>query len=403
MSYQWRDISLGYARFSEWRKGNGAKIIFLALSFYCVFGISNVGYFLPLFYAQTGFSEREAGILTAAFYISSVITRPLMGGIVPIAGFRRVFIVGSFLTVASSLGIAFAGLSFALALTARLCLGLGSSFFQLGLATLQAVVFKEEERGRAFSLIMAGGLAPMMTVVPLADWLLSNGYKQIYIMIPLLLCVAVSAIANNIPGLDDGINERIPRSGNGLAAFAECLKIPALRLALFSIFLFSITDAASAFMTTMTSSYGLMASYFLSSNAVVGVGVRLLLSRCLDRYPRWRFSAVIVFGMSALLFAASISPTRGSLIVLGLLFGVGMGFGFPLNLALISDYAPIGLQPQAVSLCWFLMGLNFALVPLITGWLAMFCGPVAAFRAVSLAVIAGGAYLAFLWNKLCKN
>ena len=65
MSYQWRDISLGYKRFSEWRKGNGAKIIFLALSFYCVFGISNVGYFLPLFYAQTGFSEREAGILTA--------------------------------------------------------------------------------------------------------------------------------------------------------------------------------------------------------------------------------------------------------------------------------------------------------------------------------------------------
>lgn len=107
--------------------------------------------------------------------------------------------------------------------------------------------------------------------------------------------------------------------------------------------------------------------------------------------------------MSSLLLAASVSPTKQSLIGLGLFFGVGMGFGFPLNLALISDHAPTRLQPQAVSLGWFLMGLNFALVPLITGWLATLTGPVNSFRVVLLATLAGGAWLAYLWNKPGEN
>ena len=69
--------------------------------------------------------------------------------------------------------------------------------------------------------------------------------------------------------------------------------------------------------------------------------------------------------------------------------GVGMGLGFPLHLALISDYVPIGLQPQAVSLSWFLMGVNFAAVSLMMGWLGDFFGPVLVFRIITGLVVLG--------------
>lgn len=394
---------MDYGRFYLRGESGGAKIFFLALSFYCVFGFSNVSYLLPIFYAQTGFSSKQAGTLTAVFYLSSVITRPFMGKLVPTLGFRRCFLTASVLTIGSSLVIAFAGLNYQAAFISRLCLGVGSSFFQIGLATFQAVSFKENKRGRAFSLIMAGGLAPMMTAVPLADWLLNSGYRQAYILIPLLLCVAAWITTRSIPGLDDAVPgaDGDARRG-GFGGYAECLRIPALRAAIFSMFFFSVTDAASAFMSSMTESYGLMVSYFLSSNAVVGVCVRLFFSRYLDRFPRWKLSPFVVLVMSAALFAASVSPTRISLIALGLVFGVGMGFGFPLNLALASDYAPARLQPQAVSLTWFLMGLNFALVPLLTGWLGMFFGPVAAFRLIAAFAFTGAAFMLPLWRKLDK-
>lgn len=391
---------MDFRRFHEWRKSNAAKIFFLALSFYCVFGFSNVGYLLAIFYKKTGYSQQDAGVLVAAFYMAAVITRPLLGSVIPRLGFRRTFLWGALLTVGGSAGVAFAGLNYWPALISRLLLGIGSSFFQIGLATFQAVTFKQEERGRAFSLVMAGGLAPMMTAVPLADWLLNSNYLRAYISIPLILCVIVSFTAYYIPGLDDtAVNGGISRKSGGISAFAECTRIPAMRMALLSIFLFSMIDASSAFMSSMTNSYGLMASYFLSSNAIVGVCVRLFCSKHLDRYPRWRLSAPTVLVMSAILVAASIYPTRSSLVTLGLLFGVGMGFGFPLNLALISDCAPSRLQAEAVSLAWFLMGLNFALVPLYTGWLSSLTGPVAAFRLISAVIFAGGLCLAFLWKK----
>lgn len=387
-------------RFYKWRQGNGAKIFFLALSFYCVFGFTNVGYLLAVFYAQTGFSSRDAGALVSVFYVASVVSRLLLGCVVPRLGFRRTLLVAAVLSVASSLSIVFAGLNFWMAFFSRLLLGVGSSFFQIGLATFQAVTFNERDRSRAFSLIMAGGLAPMMTVVPLADWLLLRGYGRVYILIPLILCVMAAVVTSSIPGLDDAeTNDRVPRESGGLAAFAECARIPALRIALLSMLLFSMTDATAAFMAPMTNSYGLMTSYFLSSNAVIGVCARLFFSKVLDRYPRRRLSSVVVLLMSAALIAASISPTRYSLIVLGLIFGVGMGFGFPLNLALVSDSVPTRLQPPAVSICWFVMGIDFALIPLLTGWLGSLTGPRLAFRLIAVAIFTGAVYMVYLWEK----
>lgn len=243
----------------------------------------------------------------------------------------------------------------------------------------------------------------MMTAVPLADWLLSRGYGRAYIFMPLILCIIVSIISSPIPGLDDAeIKGRILNKSAGTSLFAECAKIPALRISLFLIFLFSMTDAASTFMAPMTNSYGLMASYFLSQNAAAGVCVRLFFSKWFNRFPRWRLCTAAVLLMPAVLIAASVTPTHFSLIALGLLFGIGMGFGFPLNLALVSDSVPMRLQPQAVSAAWFIIGLNFALVPLCTGWSGSLLGPVTAFRITASAIFTGAIYLNCLWKNYHK-
>lgn len=362
------------------------KIFFLALGFFFAFGFSNVSYFLPVYYKQIGIASADAGgWLVAAFYITSIISRPFLGNVISLLGFKRTFYAAGVLGVTSSIGIVLSGTHFVPALVARGVLGVGSSLFQIGLATYQAIAFKQEERGRAFSLIMAGGLAPMMTLVPIADLFLQHNWNTAYIIFPGLICLGAALVTPLIPGLDEVAPPQRPEGMAGkshIGGFVECFRIRPLLLSFLAILLFSVTDAVAAFMGTMTAHYGLMASFFLSSNAVVGVIMRLFCARVLDRYPRSILAVITTTITASTLLFASISPSSGSLVVLGMLFGIGMGFGFPVHLALVSDCAPRELQPQAVSLSWFLMGCSFAFVPLLSGWLAEIVGTVAAFRLI---------------------
>ena len=376
------------------------KIALLAASFYCVLLVANVSYLLPLYYARVGYTPQESGWLVSGFYLVSVISRLFLGNVILSLGFRRVFLLAGILSVASSVGVAATELNFWLALASRAALGLGSSLFQVGLATYQALAFKKEERAGAYSVIMAGGLAPMMTAVPLADWLLFSGQSELYIVIPIVSCVAAVLITGRLPVMDDAVpQQQTAHSRNPLHGIADCFKIPFFRLAIFSLFLFTFTDAVSAFMSPMTNSFGFAASFFLTANAVVGVCVRLFLGRILDKYPRWKLSVPILVLMLAALLLASVSPTKTTLILFGMVFGIGMGFGFPLNLALVSDGVPAALQPQAISMAWFVMGVNFGAVPLILGWLGGAVGPVAAFRILSGLALAGACLLAMLWMR----
>lgn len=381
------------------RSGKRKKIALLAASFYCVLLIAMVSYFLPLYYTHIGFSPQAAGWLVASFYLASVGSRLFLGSVILRFGFKRVFLLAGILSLISSVGVATAGPHFWLALISRAALGVGSSLFQVGLATYQALAFAKEERAGAYSIIMAGGLAPMMSAVPLADWLLFRGYDALYIFIPVAACILSLLVAIAIPPLPQtAFPEATPhRFVNPLRGIADCFKIPFFRLAIFSMFLFTATDATSAFMSPMTNSFGLAASFFLTANALVGVSVRLFLGRILDNHPRWKLSAPILILMLCPLLLASCDPSEGSLVALGMIFGIGMGFGFPLNLALVSDGIPPALQPQAIAMAWFVMGFNFGMVPLLLGWISGVTGVVTAFRIIAGLTLAGACLLGVLW------
>ena len=104
--------------------------------------------------------------------------------------------------------------------------------------------------------------------------------------------------------------------------------------------------------------------------------------------------------MALLLLLASVNPGRASLMILGFLFGIGMGFGFPLHLALVSDHSPRRFQPQAVSIMWFTIALDFAVVPLATSYISEATDAVFGFRTVVLTALVCCAFAAFMWRKL---
>lgn len=389
----------------DWNTGDARKVFFLAMSFFWTMGATSACYFLPVYYTGVGFSVESAGLMVSAFFVTSVSLRPFVGGIVRALGYRKLIVLAGLISLAGAVGMACAGSGFWAGVVSRAVLGVGSSLFTVTLATYQAVAFSENIRGRAFSYIMAGCLLPMMTIVPLADWLLHYEHFRAYILLPAVACVGALLFAPFIPGIEKPavLSEAAAAARNPFRSLAECLGLPAFRPALLSFFLFCLTDATAAFMAPMTAHYGLMASLFLSSNALVGVGIRLFCGRLLDKYPRWKLSAPSIFITAGAMLLASVNPTPASLVILGLAYGVGMGFGFPLHLAIVSDGVPEKLQPQAVSLSWFLMGIDFAMVPILMGWMGSRLGAVPTFRILCLVALAGTCVVALMWRRTMRN
>ena len=99
---------------------------------------------------------------------------------------------------------------------------------------------------------------------------------------------------------------------------------------------------------------------------------------------------------------ASIHPSELSLVLLGLIFGVGMGIGFPLHLALASDGVPKELQSYAVTLAWLVEGGTFALIPFMMGWMEHATGPVFAFRLPCALALSGSLVSGLLWWRAKK-
>lgn len=376
------------------------KILFLAAGFFFVFGFSNVSYFLPVYYDHIGIKSADAtGWLVSIFYMVSVLFRPFLGSLIGYLGFRRLFYIAGILAVSSSTGIVLAGPHFWPGVISRALLGLASGMFQVSLATYQSIAFRPEERGRAFSLIMAGGLAPMVFLVPLAEMMLHRNYNTLYILFPLLLCVAAALLTPAIPDLDTiaPAKKEFVSPFNGLA---QCLQIKPLRLSFLSVFIFSLSDASAAFMGSMTARFGLMASLFLSSNALLGVIMRLTCGRLLDKFHRGSMSALMTILTTGSLLLASIRPSEQSLIILGMIYGIGMGLGFPQHLALVSDNAPRELQAQAVSISRFLVGSGFAVIPLVSGWLDTLSGPVMTFRIITSLSLASAIGIYAMWKAI---
>ncbi len=380
-------------------KGKNKTVFILALCYFFVFGLSNVSYFLSVYYAKLGtVTPREAGLIVSVFYIVSVFSRPFLAFVLSRLGFRKLFAAAAVLFVASSVSMALWGTSFWPALLSRGVLGFASSLYKIGFSTYQALSFDANQRGRAYSLIMAGELFPLWTVAPVAEALIQWNRLSLYISLPIFMSIAASVVVWLIPNLPalTAKGEAKPTFINPFLGMSDCLRLRPFQIALLSTFFFSMTDASASFMSSMTAHYGLMASLFLSSNAIVGFVIRLCFTRYIDRLPRGLVASVAVLFTSGALFMASINPTEASLTVLGLLFGVGFGFGFPIHLAFVADCAPKDRQAQASAMMWFMIGLNFSVVPLLMGWFQSQLGPVLTFRAIALLALAGACVLFFL-------
>jgi len=362
---------------------------------FAVMTFGNIYFLLALYMAHWRIDDpRTVGWILGIYFAASALSRPFVGGIVEKLSFRRSLIIASCVCLASSVGVALFSHSVPLVLLFRAMAGFGSSLFLVGLTTYQTLAVPEHIRGSSFTLATAGTIAPLVMILPLAEWLLRSGMYRAYIWFPVLAAAMCLAVAYSI-----GSSDEINISGADWGSYREVFKNPAIRVLFVSVILFAMTDAAIVSLAGLASEKGLLASTFISTQAFVGLFIRLFGFRLMDRLPRSRLAAPSFFITAFSLLGLAFARSNLAFMLLGCVYGVAMGLGFPLHLSLIGDVAESRLRPKATSLVWFLMAGCYFLSPVITGYLARSLSFTAAFIIIPIFIMLCAPFVHRLFKK----
>lgn len=370
---------------------------------FAIMSFSYAYFILPLYLDHVGLkSQATIGWILGAFYAASTLPRPLMALLVERFSFRATLTGAALCSAVGSTGLALSGASLPFLILSRLLMGFGFGLFLVSLTTYQTIVIPREVRGGAFALITIGAMAPFLCVVPLLDWLLQHNGYGVYLWFGPLVALACAVVGMSFAGVDR--KEGMSGKGAGWGTYSQLFRLTRARVLFLAVFIYGMTDAAVISIPVLALSKGLLSSYFMVTFAVVAILTRLAGFRLMDAFPRAIAYTVAAAWNSLSLFGTSFSTSSLAFAFWGLLYGIGVGVGFPLSLAMIGDAAPPELNPKATAVVWFILDGCFFLTPVVVGYLSSLLGVAGAFRFLpAMLFFAAPAVYFLLWRPLEKR
>jgi MFS family permease len=319
--------------------------------------------------------------------------RPLGGWMTENLGIRR--------TLACSAALAFVGCSMlaftrdaVLICVGRAMSGVAFGLFTIGLFSYQALATTPETRGKHFSFTPCGAVLPTATVTPLGEWLVRGGHFRSFLAIGPIMCAASLYFGLKIaPGQTSRGGEK--KEWGSYRDLANSKPFVMLTLTGMTM---ALVDASVTSVSLFAAERNLVASYFLATYAITAVVSRILGAKLLNGLPRQFCVAPCGMLLACSLAAISLAPSNLSFLACGIVFGFGIGWGFPMWLASISDILPSELRPKGMALALLLYDLNWAATPLIVGYLTPSLGRASTFVALSAFTFTALAALStFYW------
>ncbi|MCL1940936.1 MAG: MFS transporter [Synergistaceae bacterium] len=374
-----------------------AYLIAITWAIYCY---SNAYFFMPVYLGLHQFPKELTGILVGAFYAATTLVRPFGGFITERAGIKRTLIISAVSCICAAT-LKFFTLSFAPLLLIRILMGCSFGIFIVALTTYQSLVIPEESRGVAFAYISIGSLGCLATVVPLADLLLSYQCEKFYLSLPIISAFFCMILSIKLPPLPENVKKTTENQEWG--TWGELYEnTPFWRIAA-SNALFNLCDAANIYLPAFAIAMKLVPSSFSVAVAIGAFTVRTLGGKIFTIFPRYALAGPSLFTMALSLILSAYATNNALFFMCGLLFGAGMGYGYPAQLSLIGDLAPAKLRAKLSSLVHFCIDISWFLIPLYMGFATPHIGEVGAFKLLSIVCMISGILVTAMWSKYEKS
>jgi len=331
------------------------------------------------------FSSKVTGWILGVYFLAMMATRPLGGWLLENFGTRRTLAWSGMLSFVGC-SLLFFNQSTTLLFIGRAIGGASVGVYTTGILSYQALCVPKKTRGAMFSLLMVGGALPMATVTPLGEWILFSSRETLYLSLGPILSVLCCFLGWRV-----GVSETEESPAGGEKTWGTYSGLFSSRPFIFLILtgaLVALMDAVIINISLLAVEKGLMASYFLTSFAVVAVVLRVAGSPFLNELPRVVLLAPCGILMACSTILISLFPTSGVFVVSGILFGIGIGAGWPMYLALVADLLDPALLPKGTSTALLFYNGGFSLGPLIAGYFLPHLGIAGTFLVMSFTASA---------------
>ncbi len=377
-----------------------AKQIFLVfLAFYCINCFSNIYFVFGPLYQDFGASPRAVGLFLSIFYMAMIICRPIGSWTMEILGVRRALVGSSIICAFSAAGIALSLLNPALLLFFRALSGLSVSVFAVGTVAYQSMLLDSKSRGVGFAIFTTGGMLPMATIVPLSEWMLKAGFNDLYLWLPVIVSLVCLAVSFTIKD-----QATVSKKEKTWGTYTDMFSVNGVKTLFLTGFLMSLADGTTICAAALAADRGVSVSWFMISASAAAVMVRTVGFKFIDKLPRLLLAAPAAGIMGFGLFCLSFSSSSFFFALFGVVFGLGIGMGFPTDLSIIGDLMPIEFHPKATGSLLLAIDLGWAITPLIFGFISPMFGASGAFRLIALFVLVASSTAHFmLWVPLCRK
>ena len=375
-------------------------VFYLIAITWAIYCYSNSYFFMPNYLDLHEFPKELTGMLVGAFYAATTLVRPFGGFITERVGIRKILLISA-VTCVCAAALKFTTLSFVPLLLIRILMGCSFGIFVVALTTYQSLVIPEESRGVAFAYISIGSLGCLVTVVPLADLLLSRQLEKLYLCLPIIAATFCIILSLKLPPLPENVKKATENQEWG--TWSELYNDTPFWRIVISNALFNLCDAANIYLPVFAVAMGLIPSSFSVAIGIGALTVRTLGRKVFIIFPRYSLAGPSLFVMALSLILSSYVTNNALFFMCGLLFGAGMGYGYPAQLSLIGDLAPAKLRAKLSSLVHFCIDISWFIIPLYMGYAIPLIGEVGAIKALSIICIISGILVTIMWRRYEKS
>ena len=359
------------------------QIFLIFLAYYGITCLSNIYFIFGPFYEKMGASPQTIGFFLSIFYLMNCVCRPVGSAFMEKLNIRRTLIIGGVICLIASFGIEASLDNTSMLFLFRAIMGLGVSVFSVAAVAAQSILLDEKSRGFGFALFTTGSMLPLATIVPLCEWFLARGLDVFYLRAPVVISIICLLLGFFTPDL-----KYAGGKSEDWGKYRELFKVKGVKLLLATAATMALADAMTLSVASLASSRAVAASFFMASASISAVLIRTVGFRLVSKIPRTLLAAPAAALMGLSLLALSFSSTSALFVLFGLTYGLGIGIGFPTDLALVGDLLSVNFRPKASALVLLVIDAGWMLTPLIYGFISPMLGENNTFRTFGIAVSA---------------
>jgi MFS family permease len=358
-----------------------------------IYAFLTLFFLLPAALQQLAMPLPLIGWLMGIASIGSLLSRPLGSYMTERVGMKRSLLILCLALTAISLPLIW-DRTFLSLFFIRAAIGSLFGMAAIALMAYQALIVPVKQRGSTYAWIGVAYVAPGLTVIPPAEFFITNGRLDLYLGMAPLFALLAFIFVFTLPNVPSPAGRGAPPAATKGAAWGkwgDILAVPGFWPLLLATFTFAMINGTTLqYIPAFMINKGLAASIFLATNAGTALILRIFAYRLMDHLNRSKAIGLILAGMGMALFLLRWADSHIAFTFGGLLYGTFMGIGFPIILALAPDIFPPHLIPKGVSIGMLAMDSGSILAPVLAGYLGQSFGLGVVFTIIGVGTMLSG-------------